>query len=129
MEHDPFAAAFSKILNAERAAKSEVMIKPVSKILKKVLDILKEYNYIKTYEVIGDNKGDILKIVLSGSINKCLAIKPRFPIKKDDYEKFEKRFLVAKDFGFLIVSTPKGLMTNRKAKELGLGGKLVAYVY
>lgn len=129
MEHDPFAAALSKMLNAERAAKSEVMIKPSMKLLKAVLNILKESSYIKDFEEIPDGKGNILKVNLSGNINKCLAIKPRFPITKEDYEKFEKRFLIGKDFGFLIISTPKGIMTNKEAKELGLGGKLIAYVY
>ncbi len=129
MEHDPFAAALSKILNAERAAKPEIMIKPISKLLKQTLDILKENSYIDSYKEITDGKGGILKVTLNGNINKCLAIKPRFPVVKGDYEKFEKRFLIGKDFGFLIVSTSKGLITNKKAKELGLGGKLIAYVY
>src|SRR3989344_1329633 len=121
MEHDPFAAAFSKILNAERAAKFEVIVAPISKVLKKTLEILQENSYIGGYEEIKNDKGGALKIVLNGSINKCLAIKPRFPITRDKYDKFEKRFLIGKDFGILIVSTPKGMMTNKKAKELGLG--------
>jgi|SRR3989344_4804201 len=129
MQHDPFAAAFSKMMNAEKAAKTEVLIKPISKLLKKTLDLFKQYNYIKGYEEIQDGKGGILKVGLTGKINKCFAIKPRFPIELGDYEKFEKRFLIAKDFGFLIVSTSKGLMTNKGAKEKGLGGKLIAYVY
>ncbi len=129
MEHDNFAAAFSKILNAEKAAKSEVIIRPARNLLKQALDLLKENNFIFGYEEIGDGKGGLLKVSLNGNINKCLAIKPRFPVTKEEYEKFEKRFLIGKDFGLLIISTSKGLMTNKKAKEIGLGGKLVAYVY
>jgi small subunit ribosomal protein S8 len=129
MEHDPYAAALSKILNAEKAAKQEVMIRPATKLLKKTFDILKENNFIGGYEEVKDGKGNIIKVNLNGNINKCLAIKPRFPITKEDYENYEKRFLIAKDFGFLILSTPKGLMTNKEAKEKGIGGKLIAYVY
>ena len=60
---------------------------------------------------------------------KCGAIKPNFSVKKDGFEKFEKRYLPAKDFGVLIVSTSQGIMTHVEAKEKKLGGKLIAYVY
>ena len=64
-----------------------------------------------------------------GNINKCGSIKPRYNIKKEDYEKFEKRYLPAKDFGFLIVSTSKGVMSHMEAKEKNIGGRLLAYFY
>ena len=57
------------------------------------------------------------------------AIKPRFAVKATEYEKFEKRYLPAKGFGILIVSTVKGLMTHYEAKQQGLGGRLIAYCY
>ncbi|MAG78181.1 30S ribosomal protein S8, partial [archaeon] len=59
----------------------------------------------------------------------CGVIKPRFSVKIDGYEKFEKRFLLSKDFGLIIVSTSKGIMTHIEAKEKKLGGKLLAFVY
>ena len=66
---------------------------------------------------------------MAGSINKCGVIKPRFSVKKNEYEKFEKRYLPAHGFGIIIVSTPKGLMMHDEAIEKGLGGKLIAYCY
>jgi len=50
-------------------------------------------------------------------------------VQKGNYEKFEKRYLPAKDFGMIIVSTNQGIMTHIEAKEKGLGGRLLAYVY
>lgn len=88
-----------------------------------------KHHYIGKYDVIEDNKGGIIVINLTGGFNKCGVIKPRFSVKKDGYEKFEKRFLPSKDFGLIIVSTPKGIMTHLEAKEKGLGGKLIAYAY
>ena len=70
-----------------------------------------------------------MKINLIGSINKCGVVKPRFSVKKNDFEKYEKRYLPAQNFGILIVSTSQGIMTNYEAKEKNLGGKLLAYVY
>ena len=52
----------------------------------------------------------------------------KFP-KKADFEKFERRYLPAKDMGILIVSTPAGIMTHVEAKKKGLGGRLLAYCY
>ncbi len=49
--------------------------------------------------------------------------------KKVDLEQFEARFLPAQDFGVLIVSTTEGVISHVKAKELGVGGKLLAFVY
>ncbi|MFH1133159.1 MAG: 30S ribosomal protein S8 [Nanoarchaeota archaeon] len=129
MLNDPLSNMMSKILNAERAGKKEVMVKPYSKLIKAVLEVLNENLYVGSYEEIKDGKGNALKLSLLGRINKCGAIKPRFSVKRQDFEKFEQRHLPAKNLGVLIVSTPKGILTHTKAKELGLGGRLIAYCY
>ncbi len=61
--------------------------------------------------------------------NECKAIKPRYAVKKNRFEVYEKRYLPARDVGILIVSTPAGLLTHKQAKEKGIGGRLVAFVY
>ncbi|HII72684.1 TPA: 30S ribosomal protein S8 [Candidatus Woesearchaeota archaeon] len=127
--NDPLSNALSKVLNGETVGKKEIVIKPTSSFIKKVLDILNQEGYVGKYEEVQDGKGNHLKLSLLGNINKCGAIKPRFAVNLDGYEKYEKRFLLAKDFGLLIVSTSKGLMTQYAAKEKRLGGKLVAYCY
>ncbi|MBI4981244.1 30S ribosomal protein S8 [Candidatus Woesearchaeota archaeon] len=129
MFNDPLAAALSKIMNAERVGKREVLIKPASKLLKEVLNILNEHNYLGTFEEIDDEKGGVLKVNILGNVNKCGAIKPRFSTKHNNFEKWEKRYLPAKDFGLLIVSTPLGIMAHNIAKEKKTGGKLLAYCY
>ena len=70
-----------------------------------------------------------MKVELLGAINKCGAVKPRFTVKNNEFEKFEKKFLPAKDFGFIVVSTSQGIMTHIEAKQKSLGGKLIAYFY
>ena len=127
--NDPLANVLSYIYNQEKLGKKEAITKNNSKVIKEVLRIMQEEGFVGSYEETQDSKGNILKINLIGSINKCGVIKPRFKIKMKDYEKFEKRFLPAMDFGVLIVSTNKGLMTNNKAKEQNLGGSLISYVY
>lgn len=127
--NDPIANVFSIILNAERISRTECIIRPVSKIIRKILKILNDNMYIGEIEDISEARGNIVKINLLGNINKCGVIKPNYTIKKKEFEKFEKRYLPAKDFGIIIISTSKGLMTHKEAREKGIGGKLLVYCY
>jgi small subunit ribosomal protein S8 len=127
--NDPLANTLSSIYNNVKVGKSDCVVRPVSKLIRNVLNIMKDNGYISSFEEIEDGRGGMLKISFTGKINKCGVIKPRFNVKLSDYEKFEKRYLIAKDFGIIIVSTHKGLMTHTEAKEKNLGGKLIAYCY
>lgn len=129
MFNDPLAAALSKIMNAERVGKREVVVKPASTLLKTVLKIMNDLNYIGSVEEIADGRASMLKINLLGNINLCGVIKPRFSAGYRDMEKWEKRYLPAKDFGLIVLSTPQGLVTHQQAKERKMGGKLIAYCY
>lgn len=127
--NDTLAAVLSGIKNAERTAKSEFVTANNSKVIRRILNILNEHMLLGNYEEIDTASGKALKITLLNQINDIGVIKPRFAIKLTDFEKFEKRFLPAKDFGILIVSTTQGLMTHTAAKEKKLGGRLIAYCY
>jgi len=127
--NDTLAIALSNILNAEKVGKESCIVHPASKLIKSVLELMQDNGYIGSYEVVTEGRGGYLKVNLIGGVNKCGVIKPRFSVTKLEYEKFEKRFLPAKDFGFIVISTSKGIMTLKEAKEKGLGGKLLAFVY
>ena len=129
MLNDPLANVLSNILNAEKSGKQVCIAKPFSNIIKKVLDIMNREGYIGKYEIIKSIRGDIISINLIGKINNCRAVKPHFSANKDEIEKFEKRFLPAQGFGFLIISTTKGLLTNEEAKAKSIGGKILCFVY
>lgn len=129
MLNDTLSNVLSKILNAEKRQKSECLLKPSSAIIKKVLTVMKDSLYIGGFSEINDGRGNVLKINLLGKINNCNSIKPRYPVKVADFEKFEKRYLPAKGFGIIIISTNKGIMTLDEAKEKKFGGRLLAYCY
>ena len=78
MLNDPLANALSIILNAERIGKRDCLIKPISNIIKKVLTIIKESQYIGDFSIIEDGRGNIIKVNLLGKVNKCGAIKPNY---------------------------------------------------
>ena len=127
--NDPLANALSSILNDEKIGKHESMTAPSSKIIRKVLEVIKDNGYIGDFEEIKNGRGDSIKINLLGNINKCGVIKPRYSIKNDQFEKFEKRYLLARGMGILILSTPAGIMSHNDAKEKQIGGRLLAYCY
>ena len=127
--NDTLATVLSQINNAINVGKTSITTSISSKLLVHVLTIMKEKGYVGEFKEIEDAKGNYLEISLSGTLNKCGVVKPRFAIKLADFEKFEKSFLPARGFGLLIVSTNQGLMTHEEAKEKSLGGKLISYCY
>lgn len=129
MLNDTLANALCITLNAEKARKNTVDIRPTSKIIEQVLNILNERGYVGSNERIKEIGGEKIVLNLLGKINKCGAIKPRLSIKFADIEKFEKRYLPASGFGLLIISTPQGIITNEEARKKRIGGKLLAYCY
>src|SRR3989344_2159934 len=129
MLNDTLSNLMSKILNSEKAGKTACVISPVSRQMAKILEIMKDNTFIGDYKIIKDARAGYVEVNLINAINNCKVIKPRFAFKKSTLEKYEKRFLPAKEFGIIIVSTSKGMMTNKESREKGLGGRLIAYVY
>jgi small subunit ribosomal protein S8 len=105
------------------------MIRPSSKLIGGVLGLLKEKGYIGNYEYVDDGKAGMFQVELLGTINNIGVIKPRYPIKREEIEKWESRYLPAREFGLLILTTTSGVMSNADARKMGIGGKLLAYVY
>lgn len=128
-ENDILASALSLMMNNEKIGMAECSIRLSSKMLKNVLGIMKDNGYVAEFAEVEDGRGDHINLKLTGMINKCGVIKPRFNVKLKDFEKFERQYLPAKDMGIIIVSTHKGIMTHIEAKKKNLGGKLLAYCY
>lgn len=124
---DWLSAMLNDIMNCKKAGKKETVAMPVSNLMLGVLKIMKEHKYLKDFHVEeGKFKNVFIQI---GKLNECWAIKPRFFVKKNEFEKYVKRFLPARNLGILIVSTNKGLMTHEEAIKKGVGGSLIAYCF
>ncbi len=115
--------------NAERVGKRKCRVRPASNLIGRVLKVMQENEYIGSFQRIENNRGGFYEVELLGTINNCGAIKPRFSVKRKVLEKYEARFLPAQDFGVLILTTPRGVLSHRTAKDENTGGKLLAYVY
>jgi small subunit ribosomal protein S8 len=125
---DRLADSINKIKTNERIGRRECIVYS-TKLTKAILEIMKKNEYIKDFEEFQEGPAKYLKIQLANKINAIGVIKPRYAISKDNFQKYEARYIPSKDFGMLVVSTPKGLLTNREAKENNIGGRLILYVY
>jgi small subunit ribosomal protein S8 len=126
---DTLANALVNMKNCEIMSKSECTIAPASKLVGDILKLMQREGYIGNFEFIDNGKAGIYRVQLIGRINNCRVVKPRYSVRKGGFEKWEKRYLPAKGFGTLIVTTPQGVLTHVEAKLQGIGGKLLAYVY
>ncbi len=128
MMHDLLADVLTQLRNAEHVGKLTCTLNYSSSMINEMMRIFKETGYISDYEIIDDNKGGKIKVELKGMINDCKPLKPRHSVKKDDYMKFEKRYLPATEVGIMIVSTSQGVKSHRDVKGK-VGGTLIAYIY
>jgi small subunit ribosomal protein S8 len=126
---DTVANGLTTIMNNEMRNKQECIVSPASKLLGRVIRIMQLNGYIGEFEFIDDSRSGKFKIQLLGRINRCGAIRPRYSVKIDAMEKWEKTILPSRSMGVLIISTSNGVQSHRDAKAKQVGGKLLAFVY
>lgn len=126
---DTLAAGLTSIKMAEQRGKKDATIRPASRVLKEVLTILKAEGYVGEFAFVDDGKSGSFNVKLTGRVNNCGVIRPRFSVKNTEWEKYEERFLPARGVGLLIVSTSSGIMSHNAAKEKKLGGRLLCFAY
>lgn len=131
MVTDPIADMFTRIRNANRKLLEKVDI-PSSKLKVEIAKVLKDEGFIANYKNIEDYKQGILRIYLKYSLTGEKVIQGLRRASRpglrsySGYKKFPK---VAGGTGMAIVSTSRGIMTNRKAHHEKLGGELIGYVW
>lgn len=94
-----------------------------------VLRVLQKYGYVGEFEFVDDGRGGKFKIQLLGRVNDCGGVRPRFASRVDEFEKWGKRYLPSRDVGILILTTPKGVLAHKDARDEGTGGQLLGYVF
>ncbi len=129
---DPIADYLTRIRNAQQAGHRVVEI-PSSKMKKSITEILYNQGYILKYKFDDDaGKQGVISIALKYDGQKIPAIRKLGRISKSGLRKYSKATAIPRiinGLGICIVSTSKGLMTDKKAREMNVGGELICYVY
>jgi len=121
----------SKIINASRV-KSEKVDIPGSKTKEKIARILQNEGFIKSYKFIEDRKQGIIRIYLKYGPHNEMVINGVKRVSKPGLRKYVKREDIPEVLGGLgiaILSTSKGIMTDKEAKSLGIGGEVLCYIW
>lgn len=128
---DVIADMLTRIRNANDA-KHETVDVPASNMKKAIADILVAEGYIKSYQIIEDGRQGIIRITLKYGKGKTKTIQGLRRVSKPGlriYSNCEDMPKVLGGLGIAIVSTSKGIMTDKKARELGVGGEIIAFVW
>ena len=128
---DTIADLLTRIRNASSAKHATVDV-PASNIKKAITQILVDEGYLKSYQIIDDGKQGIIRITLKYGENKSQVITGLRRVSKPGlriYSSCEDMPKVMKGLGIAIVSTSKGIMTDKKARELHVGGEVLAFVW
>ena len=128
---DPIADMLTRIRNAN-SAKHETVDVSVSNMKKAIADILLEEGFIKSVQVIEDGKQGVIRVTLKYGANKEKVISGLQRVSKPGlrvYAGREELPRVLKGLGIAIVSTSKGIMTDKKARAEKIGGEVLAFVW
>ena len=128
---DPVADMLTRIRNANIAGHDFVDI-PASKIKKNIAEILVKEGYIKGFEVVEGEKQDFIRVEMKYAAGKTRVITGIKRISKPGLKVYAKAAEVPKVLGGLgiaIISTSSGLITDKEARKLGVGGEVVCYVW
>ena len=128
---DPIAYMLTRIRNAN-AAKHESVEIPASNMKREIAQILVDEGYIKSYNVVDDGKQGVIKVALKYGPGKARVIQGLKRISKPGirvYVSCEDMPKVMRGLGVAIVSTSKGIMTDRAARKANVGGEVLAFVW
>lgn len=128
---DTIADLLTRIRNASSAKHATVDV-PASNVKKAIAQILVDEGYVKSFQFIEDGKQGIIRITLKYTDGKSPVITGLRRVSKPGlriYSSCEDMPKVRKGLGIAIVSTSKGIMTDKKARELNVGGELLAFVW
>ncbi|XVE87000.1 hypothetical protein DITRI_Ditri18aG0080600 [Diplodiscus trichospermus] len=121
--------ALRSIVNAEKRAKATVELKPISNVISSFLNIMKYRGYIKNYEVFDPQRVGRITVELQGRVNDARALTYRQDIKAKDIEKYKTLELPTRQWGYVVISTPDGILDHEEAIRRNVGGQVLGYFH
>ncbi len=128
---DPIADLLTRVRNANMVKHTSVDV-PASNVKNKIVEILLEEGYIKGFDIIEDGKQGLIRIELKYGENKERVITGLKRISKPGLRVYAKKTDIPRVLGGLglaIISTSNGIVTDKEARKLGVGGEVICYVW
>ncbi|KAI0204788.1 40S ribosomal protein S22-like protein [Astrocystis sublimbata] len=123
------ADAMNSINNADKMGKRQVLIRPASKVTVEFLNIMQKNGYIGEFEIVDDHRSGKIVVQLTGRLNKCGVISPRYNVKISQIEKWVTKLLPARQFGHIVLTTSAGVMDHNTARRKHVSGKVLGFFY
>ena len=121
------ADCLKSISNAEKRGKRQVLIRPCSKVIVKFLQTMQKHGYVGEFEIVDDHRSGKIVVELTGRINKCGVISPRFDVPLKDIEAWVNGRRASSATS--VLSTTFGIMDHEEARRKRTGGKILGFFY
>ncbi|KAJ8628541.1 hypothetical protein MRB53_021848 [Persea americana] len=121
--------ALRTIVNAERRGKATTNLKPISTVMTSFLKITKDRGYIKDFQVFDPHRVGRITVELQGRINDCRALTYRQDLKAMDIEEYRLRMLPTQQWGYVVITTPNGVLDHEEAIKQNVGGQVLGYFH
>ncbi|GAB2266970.1 40S ribosomal protein S15a-5 [Dionaea muscipula] len=121
--------ALRTIVNAERRNKGVTELRNVSSLMCSFFSIMKTRGYIKDFQVHDLHRVGRITVELAGRINDCKALTYRQYLKAKDIEEYKLRTLPTKQWGYVVMTTPNGVLDHEEAMKQNVGGQVLGYFY
>uniref|UniRef100_A0A1D1Y1S8 Small ribosomal subunit protein uS8c n=1 Tax=Anthurium amnicola TaxID=1678845 RepID=A0A1D1Y1S8_9ARAE len=121
--------ALRTIVNAERRGKATANLQPVSNAMAAFLRVMKNRGYIKDFQLFDPHRVGKITVELLGRITDCRAQMHRQDIKAKDIEEYTMRTLPTRQWGYVVITTPNGILDHEEAVKQNVGGQVLGYFH
>ncbi|KAM3830909.1 LOW QUALITY PROTEIN: small ribosomal subunit protein uS8-like [Vipera latastei] len=119
------ADALKSINNEEKCGKDQVLIRLCSKVIVRFLTVMMKHSYIGEFEIIDDHRAGKIVVNLTGRLNKCSVISPRFDVQLKD--KWQNNLLPSHQFGYIVLTMSAGILDHEEARRKYTAGKIMGF--
>ncbi|XP_030522265.1 40S ribosomal protein S15a-2-like [Rhodamnia argentea] len=121
--------ALRTMVNAERRGKAMVELRPISNVVSSFLKIMKDRGYVKSFQVHDPHRVGRITVELQGRIKDCKALTYRQDIKARDIEQYRLKILPTRQWGYVVITTPDGLLDHEEATRRNVGGQVIGHFH